>query len=414
MYNLSFIASHAARHGMPFLAVSFNYRSSILGFVAGREAQGTGNLNLGLRDQRLALHWVQENIAAFGGDPRKVTIWGGSSGADDVGLHLTAYGGRDDRLFRAAILQSGSPVVKSNYRHAPAQAAYDRVVAATCAGQEDTLDCLRNLPFEELNNAFDDGSQGKSVDMVALALPAIDGDFVQTYGSISLAESKFVKVPIMIGSTSNEGFHWIPPHLASHDDLERHLRDSYRHIPPPIVDRLLSHYPAANTQEQLDPPIQSVTDADVYRRADAVLGDIEINAGTRLTCKAYSQASSCYSYRWDTPKNFKSGNPEEGSRHGAELEVVFQNFQDSWSQHRQPGYYEMASTVGLMWAGFITSLDPNIGIATKGTSFWPKYSAKHPQNIVFNETELFWVEEDDQRRPGTDYISTILASILDK
>jgi len=104
-YNMSFIVAHAARNNLPFIAVTFNYRASLWGFLAGREVAGTGNLNLGLRDQRLALHWIQENIAAFGGDPRKVTIWGGSSGADDVGLHLIAFGGRDDGLFRAAIMQ---------------------------------------------------------------------------------------------------------------------------------------------------------------------------------------------------------------------------------------------------------------------------------------------------------------------
>lgn len=56
--------------------VSINYRVSALGFLHADELREEGNLNLGLYDQRLALHWVQENIAAFGGDPRRVTLWG--------------------------------------------------------------------------------------------------------------------------------------------------------------------------------------------------------------------------------------------------------------------------------------------------------------------------------------------------
>lgn len=56
--------------------VSINYRVAALGFMASEELRKEGNVNLGLYDQRLALHWVQENIAAFGGDPSKVSLWG--------------------------------------------------------------------------------------------------------------------------------------------------------------------------------------------------------------------------------------------------------------------------------------------------------------------------------------------------
>lgn len=74
-YNMSFIVQQSAEMGSPFVAVSPNYRLSLFGFLYSREVVDLGITNLGMRDQRLALHWVQENIAAFGGDPDKVTIW---------------------------------------------------------------------------------------------------------------------------------------------------------------------------------------------------------------------------------------------------------------------------------------------------------------------------------------------------
>ena len=85
------------------VVVTLNYRLGALGFLAVPELGLTGNY--GILDQRLALRWVAENIAAFGGDPRKVTIFGESAGAMSVGLHLFSIPQNRGR-FRAAIMES--------------------------------------------------------------------------------------------------------------------------------------------------------------------------------------------------------------------------------------------------------------------------------------------------------------------
>lgn len=115
--------------GQPIIGVSTAYRLGPFGFLNGDEVQGAGQTNLGLKDQRLAMHWLQENIGGFGGtyystlitfqtgdadvtgDPNKVTIWGESAGAASVGFHLTAFNGRDDKLFRSAMMESGKLVL---------------------------------------------------------------------------------------------------------------------------------------------------------------------------------------------------------------------------------------------------------------------------------------------------------------
>lgn len=71
-YNLSFIIDNSVQIGKPIIGVSIAYRLSAWGFLTSQEVQGAGQTNLGLRDQRLGLYWLQENIQAFGGDPQKV------------------------------------------------------------------------------------------------------------------------------------------------------------------------------------------------------------------------------------------------------------------------------------------------------------------------------------------------------
>jgi carboxylesterase type B len=66
-YNMSFIVNRSVEIGKPFIGVTINYRLSMWGFVTGDEVVKTGNANAGLRDQRMAMHWIKENIKAFGG-----------------------------------------------------------------------------------------------------------------------------------------------------------------------------------------------------------------------------------------------------------------------------------------------------------------------------------------------------------
>jgi carboxylesterase type B len=74
MWNMSYNVQTSVENGQPITGVSINYRLSFLGFPSGKEPLAAGVTNLGLKDQRIALEWVQENIQAFGGDPRKVAI----------------------------------------------------------------------------------------------------------------------------------------------------------------------------------------------------------------------------------------------------------------------------------------------------------------------------------------------------
>ena len=92
---------------------------TVFGFAASSALSAEGNTNLGLRDQRAALQWVQEHIAAFGGDPDNVTLAGESDGATGVGLQLASFGGVGKAPFRRVIMESGSAAADAGgkYNH---------------------------------------------------------------------------------------------------------------------------------------------------------------------------------------------------------------------------------------------------------------------------------------------------------
>ena len=93
------------------------------------------------------------------------TIWGESAGAGSVGWHLTAYNGRDDKLFRAAIMESGNPINYNDYRdNTLYQPMYDNLTSQVgCANATDSLDCLRSVPYSTLDAIFNSTSLGSKV-----------------------------------------------------------------------------------------------------------------------------------------------------------------------------------------------------------------------------------------------------------
>lgn len=146
-YNLSGIVKLSQNMRRPVVAVSMNYRLGMWGFLQTPQVVAEGSSNAGLLDQRLALRWIQENIASFGGDPSRVTVWGESAGAQSIAYQMFAYGGRDDGLFRSAILESGGPTgaqVQPLSWYAGAVENLTRAVG--CWGSTtDQLACLRSV-----------------------------------------------------------------------------------------------------------------------------------------------------------------------------------------------------------------------------------------------------------------------------
>lgn len=226
-FNQTGIVQRSAFLGHPIIGVEVNSRLGPYGFLYSKEVQASLDTNLGLRDMRLALAWIQENIAAFGGDPTRVTIQGQSTGAQSVGLQLLAYGGRHDNLFSGAISESGAPVWFAPTANVDLwQPTYDGFVkAAGCQGSNDTLDCLRGVDITTLSTIFNN----KTLNPFGSNAPreymfAVDGDFIPAPNSELLQTGQFARgVPYLIGTNFDEGTAVGPKGVNSTEDLNAYL-----------------------------------------------------------------------------------------------------------------------------------------------------------------------------------------------
>ena len=106
LYNPTALVAGSAAKKTPVIFVAMNYRVNVFGFASSSALRSEGSLNAGLLDQRLALDWVQSNIATFGGNPGNVTVFGFSDGGTSAGLHLTSYGGNGKA--KAVLVKAGT------------------------------------------------------------------------------------------------------------------------------------------------------------------------------------------------------------------------------------------------------------------------------------------------------------------
>ncbi|KAH0167663.1 alpha/beta-hydrolase, partial [Aureobasidium melanogenum] len=413
-YNLTFLVENSVKIGKPIMAASVAYRLGPFGFLNGDEIAGAGQTNIGLKDQRKALQWLQENGAAFGADTSKVTIMGESAGAASVGFHLTAFNGRDDKLFRAAIMESGNAIsynaLNGSDTYQPQYSALTK--AAGCGNTTNTLDCLRALPFTVLNNILN------TTDFSGGWNPALDGDFIARYGSEQLADGSFVHVPIINGANSDEGVSFSPLGINSTADLEMYLNTTSSEqyaLTPDLVQELLDVYTSGQpdylipSTEELGQNVTSLGPqfGPYYRASAAYFGDEVFIANRRKTCETWAANNvSAYSYRFNA---IPTGS--EFVAHFQEVAFVFDNLNglgyaiDPFA-NKSSAFTDLSDFMSKSWVTFVHDLTPN-GFAGKNSSLpaWPVYSVEAPQNMVFDANVTSHTEPDTWRAEGIKLIT---------
>jgi carboxylesterase type B len=192
--------------GYDVISVTFNYRVGSLGFLSTGDDVIPGNY--GLWDQILALQWVQENIAAFGGDPDRVTIYGQSAGGFSTSsLFLSPQA---NGLFQAVIAESGAMLLQWTYQPKPLQYAQLLAESTNCPSDNSSLmlSCLQNKTVEELYTAqlqFDYAPDMEPFLFGPVLDRAVSDGILPDTPMNLISNELYNKVPFLSGTTEEEG-----------------------------------------------------------------------------------------------------------------------------------------------------------------------------------------------------------------
>ncbi|XP_078229011.1 neuroligin-2 isoform X2 [Callithrix jacchus] len=206
-----FDGSVLAAYGNVIVA-TLNYRLGVLGFLSTGDQAAKGNY--GLLDQIQALRWLSENIAHFGGDPERITIFGSGAGASCVNLLILSH--HSEGLFQKAIAQSGTAISSWSVNYQPLK--YTRLLAAKVGcDREDSaeaVECLRRKPSREL---VDQDVQPARYH-IAFG-PVVDGDVVPDDPEILMQQGEFLNYDMLIGVNQGEGLKFVEDSAESEDGV---------------------------------------------------------------------------------------------------------------------------------------------------------------------------------------------------
>jgi para-nitrobenzyl esterase len=358
------------------IVVSMNYRLGIFGFLShpdlSKESPAGASGNYGLMDQVAALQWIKANIAVYGGDPGRVTIFGHSAGGTSV-LSLLASPLANGLFHRAISQSAGNLFSPLQYRN---RAAFGRE-SAEAHGVRITADIasLRALPAAEVL------AKAKSLMVLEVGFlefwPTVDGHVIPAHPADLLDRGQVARVPLIIGDTTDEGTLFTLSHPVK---TAAAWREYARRVYPVGGDDLLAQYPVGS-------------DADVFKSLSRYLTDWMFASTTRGVARALAkQNRRVWRYQFTRVNAGASPIPNLplGAFHSAELGYVFGELQ--WPGSR-PNPYDatdrgLARAMSAAWVRFASTGDPN-GVELPS---WPQHGPSEDRRLAFGDTITFGVD----------------------
>ena len=350
------------------VVVTLNYRLGALGFLhlaeIGGEAYAASG-NCGILDQVAALQWVRDNIAAFGGDPHRVTVFGESAGAMSIGVLLALPAAQG--LFQQVILQSGA-----------ASTVISSAEATTIAGdilkildvRPDTLSILEQIPAERLIQAassLPDWRMTGSRHMTHF-VPVIDGVIQPRPPLQALASGAAKNIPLLIGTTKDEClfYPFADPGWREADEelLFQHSRYLVGAAWPDVSPFYLQAKPAGQTVLE---QILSLLTFDQFTFPAIQLAEAQVKQGAPVWA---------YRFDWHSPAF-------GGAAHALDRLFVW-NLLESPTARRMTGdapeRLQLAHQMQRAWIAFARHGDPN----TPELPTWPRYELEQRATMLFN------------------------------
>jgi len=350
-----------ARQGV--VLVSIAYRVGTLGFLAHPELSAESSQhvsgNYGLLDMIAGLQWVKQNIAAFGGDPDKVTIFGESAGG--IAVSMLCASPLAKGLFEGAISESGGsfgpprPAGQPGENMRPladaerAGAEFGRSLGAASIAD------LRKMEPTKLVAA----TRG-------LAWPIVDGWVIPTDQYTLYQQKRFNDVPVLIGYNSDEGASF------SRDRTSRDYVDGVHRRYGDFADALLKAYPPGDTS--------------VPKTARDLSRDATFGWHTWIWARLQSQIgkSKVYYYYFDQHPDYPTDSPQagHGAPHGREVPYVFGHLNELRNEQPTAADHVISSAMVTYWTNFAKYGDPN----GKGVPQWPTFNDQNPDLMYFAAT----------------------------
>ena len=343
----------AAAHDV--VVVTVEYRLGAFGYLAhasldDEDPRGVSG-NYGLLDQLFALQWVAANIAAFGGDPGNVTLFGESAGAVSTCALLGVP--EVEGLVHRAIVQSGTCEQRSSTMYRD-QVGDPWVAASPCAGEADVAACLRALSVEAVLTTEPTGFPSVAA-LGQVWSPYVDGITLPASTLDAMASGDDVDVPLIVGANAEETARDVPP--LDEASFEALVDATFG----PLAMQVKDAYPLAD--------YASPTAAYV-----ALSSDVKFICGARRAARAAIAGAPAYRYHFSYDGYTVGPNMDASAFHGLELLYVFGNYDTIMlgpiAYTPNADDEAMAAWLGEAWTTFAKTGDPSTA-----TLAWPSYSS---------------------------------------
>ncbi|KAJ6597386.1 Alpha/Beta hydrolase protein [Mycena sp. CBHHK59/15] len=359
---------HWIRQSPNVVIVSVYYRLDSFGFLAVPEFSdpANGDFNAGFSDQLQALRWVNQNIAAFGGNPEAVTINGESAGGSSAELHLVAN--THEKLFSGAIAQSvyRTPLATPEQR-VPQFHAFASKAGCGTGSVAAQLACLRSASVSALAQAQDFVSS--TFPGYKSFQPVLDGDLFTDFPTRQISNGKFANVPIIVGSTTNET-------LSGGTNITAALQGFFPSLTNADAEELTAEYSISEF-------------ASAALQFQAITGESELLCARHIIAGAASKRGKAWTYRYnqDHPP---VGNGGVG--HAAENWMMFLGINTGFNgtgtfSPMSPIETAFAEELIAYWLSFVRAGDPNTFKLSR-SPHWGQYSSDMKARMVLQQDPL--------------------------